>query len=298
MRLRRPVPAIKKTRRSEQESAERIHSDLINKRDDQNLKANELRDQRDSVHQQKRELIEKMSVLKEERDAFNVEMKQHKERRNEFQSKGRALIDRKKSVSGRMDRDLDSTIESLKLDIQELEIRHQTNPSTIEEERDLLDSIRLKQEELDELQSRTDQQEDLTLEADGIDAMITEAFKKADEEHQEVVRLHDESDKVHQQVVAHIEEINHLAAEGDKKHHQMLEARAQADRFHQKAVAMREKLMTTRRKARAEREQQRAELDDINKAVHERFDSEEAQKEAEDEILSILQKKGRVDLKR
>jgi uncharacterized coiled-coil DUF342 family protein len=288
----------RKTRRSEVESAERIYNDLIGKRDEQNHKATEFRDERDAVHAQKKELIEKMTVLKGERDAFNAEMKRHKERRNEFQSKGRALIERKKAVTGRMDRGLDSTIESLRLDIQELELRHQTSPSTIEEERDLLDRIRLKQEELDELESRTGEQEDLTLQADGIDGMIDEAFKKADEEHKEVVRLHDEAEKVHNQVVAFIEEINHLSAEGDKKHHAMLEARAMADRFHEKASSMREKLMTTRREAREERERQRVELDELNRAVKDRFESDEAQREAEDEILSILQKKGRVDLKR
>jgi uncharacterized coiled-coil DUF342 family protein len=292
------VPARKKTRRSETESAERIYNDLTEKRDDQNRRATELREERDVVHQQKRDLIEQMTVLKAERDALNVEMRTHKDRRNEYQNKGRTLIERKKAVSHRMDKGLGSTIESLKLDINELEIKHQTNPSTIEEERDLLERIRHKQIELEELQTHTGEQEDLTLEADGIDGMIDEAFKKADEEHKEVVRYHDEAEKVHKRVVTLIEEINHLNAEGDKKHHQMLEARAMADKYHEKANAMRGKLMETRREAREEREREQQELAISNKAVHDRFDSEEAQKEAEDEILNILQKKGKVDLGR
>ncbi len=292
------MPARKKTRRSETESAERIYNDLIEKRDDQNRKATELREERDIVHQQKRDLIEQMTALKAERDALNAEMRKHKERRNEYQNKGRSLIERKKAVSRRMEKDLGSSIEGLRLDIQELEIQHQTNPSTIDQERDLLDRIRFKQAELEELESRTDKQEDLTLEADGIDGMIDEAFKKADEEHKEVVRYHDEAETIHKRVVTLIEEINHLNAEGDKKHHQMLESRAMADKYHEKAIAMRDRLMATRREARKERESQEKELAEINKAVHDRFDSEEAQKEAEDEILSILQKKGKVDLGR
>ncbi len=292
------MPARKKTRRSETESAERIFNDIIGKRDDQNSKATELREERDIVHQQKRELIDQMTALKAERDALNDEMRKHKERRNEYQNKGRSLIERKKAVSRRMDNDLGSSIEGLKLDINELEILHQTNPTTIDQERDLLDRIRLKQVELDELQTHTGEQEDLTLEADGIDGMINEAFKKADEEHKEVVKYHDDAELVHKRVVTLIEEINHLNAEGDKKHHQMLEARAMADRYHEKATAMRGKLMETRREAREERERQAQEVAEINKAVHDRFDSEEAQKEAEDEILTILQKKGKVDLGR
>lgn len=292
------VAAKHKSRRSEHESAERIFNDLIQKRNEQNDKAVELREERDIVHGQKKELIEEMNKLKEERDALNTEMKVHKERRNEYQKKGRTLIDRKKSVTRNIDGNLDSTIEMLHLDIRELELRHQTNPSSIEQERDLLDKIRQKQAELEDLQSRTGDQEDLTLQAEGIDSMIDEAFRKADEEHQEVVRLHDEAEKVHQRVVAHIEEINHLNAEGDKKHHQMLEARQLADRYHEKAMAMREKLMATRREAREERERQAKELEDINRNVKERFESEEAQKEAEDEILKLLQSKGKVDLGR
>ncbi len=292
------MPAHKKSRRSETESAERIYNDLIDKRDDQNRKATELREERDVVHQQKRDLIEQMTVLKAERDALNEKMRKHKERRNEYQNKGRSLIERKKAVSRRMDKYHGSSIEGLKLDIHELEIQHQTNPSTIDEERDLLDRIRLKQAELDEMETRTGEQDDLTLEADGIDGMIDEAFKKADGEHKEVVRYHDEAEKVHKRVVTLIEEINHLNAEGDKKHHQMLEARAMADKYHEKSTAMRGKLMETRREARIERERQEREVAEINKAVHDRFDSEEAQKEAEDEILNILQKKGKVDLGR
>ncbi|UCC93094.1 MAG: hypothetical protein JSW25_10630 [Thermoplasmata archaeon] len=292
------MPAPRKTRRSEHESAERIFNDLIAKRNEQNDKATELRDERDIVHAKKKELIEEMTKLKAERDALNAEMKVHKERRNEFQKKGRTLIERKKSVTRHIDGNLDNTIEMLRLDIRELELKHQTNPSSIEQERDLLEAIRAKQAELEDLQSRTGAQEDLTLEAEGIDSMIDEAFRKADEEHKEVVRLHDEAEKVHKKVVAHIEEINHLNAEGDKKHHQMLESRALADRYHEKAMSMREKLMATRREAREERKRQKEELDEINKAVKDRFESEEAQKEAEDEILKILQQKGRVDLKR
>jgi uncharacterized coiled-coil DUF342 family protein len=292
------VPARKKTRRSEVESAERIFNDLTLKRDEQNLKATELREERDAVHEKKREIIEKMTVLKAERDSLNAQMRRHKERRNEFQAKGKTLIERKKAVTGRMDRGLGTSIEGLRLDIHELELRHQTQPTTIEEERDILERIRHKEAELKELMSRTGEQEDLTLEADGIDAMIDEAFKKADEEHKEVVRFHDEADKVHKQIVAFIEEINHLSTEGNKKHEAMLEARAMADKYHQKAVSMRDRLMATRREAREERAREREELEELNKAVKERFGSEEAQKEAEDEILKILQSKGKVDLKR
>jgi uncharacterized coiled-coil DUF342 family protein len=292
------VPAKRKTRRSEHESAERIFNDLINKRNEQNNKATELREERDTVHAKKRELIESMTELKVQRDAFNTEMRKHKERRNEYQNKGRTLIERKKAVTRNIDGSLESTIEMLRLDINELELKHQTNPSSIEEERELLDRIRQKEAELKDLQARTGEQDDLSLKAEGIDGMIDEAFRKADEEHKEVVRLHDEAEKVHKQVVAHIEEINHLSSEGDKKHHQMLESRAMADRYHEKAMSMRERLMATRREAREERERQKEELDDINRAVKDRFESEEAQKEAEDEILKILQQKGKVDLKR
>ena len=292
------VPAKRKTKRSEHESAERIFNDLIQKRNDQNSKATVLREERDIVHGKKRELIEEMNPLKAQRDALNAEMKVHKERRNEYQKKGRMLIDRKKSVARNIDGSLENTIEMLRLDIRELELKHQTNPSSIEQERELLDHIRQKQVELEDLQSRTGEQDDLTLEADGIDSMIDEAFRKADEEHNEVVRLHDEAEMVHKRVVTHIEEINHLNSEGDKKHHQMIEARELADRYHEKAMSMREKLMATRREAREEEDRQRQELDDINKAVKDRFESKEAQKEAEDEILKILLQKGKIDLKR
>src|SRR4030042_1149967 len=128
--------------------------------------------------------------------------------------------------------------------------------------------------------------------------MIDEAFKRAEEEHKGVLRRNAEAEAVHKKVVEHIEQINHLVAEGDRKHREMLEARELADKFHQKGVEMRGKVMELRRAQRQEREQERAEVDEINRQVRERFGSEEAQKRAEDEILKALQDKGRVNLKR
>jgi uncharacterized coiled-coil DUF342 family protein len=287
-----------KSRRPEVDSAERRYQETVAKRDEQNARAQALRSERDTIHQKKRDLIEEMGRLKAERDALVAEMRKHKERRGEFQAKGKALLERKRALTSRVDRRLTSTVETLRLEIRQLEMRHQTQESSIEEERELLDSIRQKTKELKEMESREGEQEDLTLQAGSLDGMIDEAFKKAEEEHQEVLRLNKEAEAVHKQVVEHIEQVNHLVAEGDKKHKDHLEARALADKYHQRSVEMRDKVMALRRAAREERDEERREVDEVNRQVKERFESEDAQRAAEDEILKALREKGRVDIKR
>ncbi len=287
-----------KSRRTEVDSAERRYQETVAKRDEQNARAVAARSERDTVHQQKRERIEEMNKLKVERDALVAEMRKHKERRTEFQTKAKALIERKRAVSKRVDRKMPGTVETLRLEVRELEMRHQTQESSIVEERELLDEIRLKTKELKALEAHAPEQEDLTLQAGSLEGMIDEAFKRAEEEHQEVLRLNAEAEAVHKRVVEHIEQINHLVAEGDRKHKEMLEARALADKYHQKGVEMRGKVMELRRAARQELEQERAEVEELNRQVRERFDSEEAQKQAEDDILLALKEKGRVNLRR
>jgi len=287
-----------KSRRTEVDSAERRYQETVTKRDEQNARAVALRSERDTVHQQKRERIDEMNRLKAERDALVAEMRRHKDRRSEYQAKAKALIERKRAVSKRVDRKMPATVETLRFEVRELEMRHQTQESSIEEERELLDEIRKKTKELKALEALAPEQEDLTLQAGSIEGMIDEAFKKAEEEHQEVLRLNAEAEAVHKRVVEHIEQINHLVAEGDHKHKEMLEARALADKYHQKSAEMRGKVMELRRAARQELEQERAEVEEFNRQVREKFDSEEAKKQAEDDILAALREKGRVNLKR
>lgn len=289
---------LKSSRKGEVDSAERRYQETVERRDEQNIRATALKSERDSIHQQRRDLVEAMKALKAERDALVAEMRRHKERRGEFQAKAKALLERKRAFTRRVDRELPGTVESLRVEIAELEMEHQTHPSSIEEEREILDKIRAKTKQLKELQSRAGEQEDLTLQAGSIEGMIDEAFKRAEEEHEEVVRLNEESQKVHEKVVAHIEEVNHLIAEGDKKHKEALEARALADKYHQKAVEMREKVMVLRRAAREERDEERREVEEQNRAVRDRFESEEAKTAAEDEVLKVLKEKGRVSIKR
>jgi len=289
---------LKSSRKGEVDSAERRYQETVERRDEQNVRATALKSERDSIHQQRRDLVEAMKALKAERDALVAEMRRHKDRRGEFQAKAKALLERKRAFTRRVDRELPGTVESLRVEIAELEMQHQTEPSSIGEEREILDKIRAKTKQLKELQSRAGEQEDLTLQAGSIEGMIDEAFKRAEEEHKEVLRLNEEAQKVHEKVVAHIEEVNHLIAEGDKKHKEALEARALADKYHQKAAEMRDKVMVLRRAAREEHDQERREVEEQNRAVRDRFESEEAKTAAEDEVLKVLKEKGRVSIKR
>jgi uncharacterized coiled-coil DUF342 family protein len=282
---------------SELRSAEERFRALLNKRDEINATAAATRAERDTLNDRKKELQEQMRDLRDKRDALVAEMRAFKVRRDEFQRKAKELIAFKQSLRGRPLGDLNEEIRNLSREIGKMDTHQQTVPMTIPKERALLDEMRVKMRELERVKEILSEQEKIKKEISSVDQSIDELFKRADQEHAEVVRLSEESQKFHEQATAVMKDVAALKASADKKHADYMKLRQEADAVHEKASEMRGRIIEIRKEKRAAWQEERNAVNEVNLATRKALDDREKKDKAADEALELLLKKGKIQIR-
>ena len=296
MTTKRMSTTNKKKKISELESAELKFRALLNKRDEINEQAAAARSERDSLHDKKKELQEPMRTARDKRDAAVAEMRVHKKKRDELQGKAKELIEFKRKLKGTPMGDLKTEIRVIEADIKGMEMRQQTVPVKLTEERELLDKIKARATDLQRLKKILMEQDKVQKEVKNIDASIDAFFRQADKEHEEVVRLSEEQHKFHEEAQVHAKDIGVLAATANKKHEEFLKLREDADAVHQKAMELRGKVIEIKDQKRAEVWEERNAIRDVNLATRKALDDKEKKDKVADEALQILLKKGKIEI--
>src|SRR2546422_10695514 len=93
---------VRRKEKSELEQAEIKLESLIQRRDALNAQAAVSREERDLLHQQKREVVDRARALRDERDRLVDEMRAHRGRRDEVQRKGRGPVELKGEGRGQV----------------------------------------------------------------------------------------------------------------------------------------------------------------------------------------------------
>ncbi|MCJ7607191.1 MAG: hypothetical protein MUO94_05040 [Thermoplasmata archaeon] len=282
---------------SELSSAEEKFRALLNKRDDINAQAAATRAERDSLHEQRKDLQEQLGDYRDKRDALVAEMRVFKVRRDGLQGKAKELIAFKQSLRGRPLGDLNDEMRNLSREIRKMDTDQQTVPMTIPKERALLDELRAKMKELERIKDILSEQEKIKTEIKSIDQSIDELFRQADKEHEEVVRLSEESRKFHEQATGVMKDVAALRAVGDKKHQDYMKLREDADAVHQKASEMRGKIIEIRKEKRAAWEEERNAVKEVNLATRKALDDKGKKDRAADDALELLFKKGKIEIR-
>jgi uncharacterized coiled-coil DUF342 family protein len=282
---------------SELQSAELRFRALLNKRDDINEQAAVLRSERDSLHEQKKGLQDQMNAARDKRDAFVAEMRVHKQKRDGLQEKAKELIEFKKKMRGKQTGSLREEIRGMEAEAKGMELRQQTVPLTIPQERKLLDGLRTKLAEIEKLKKVLVEQEKITKDIHDIDRSIDALFKQADKEHAEVVRLSDLQHRAHEQASSFLKDVAALTASANKKHQEFMKLREEADAAHQKASEMREKIIEIRKEKRMEKMEELKAIRDVNLAVKKALDDVSKKDKAADEALQMLLKKGKIEIR-
>jgi len=125
-------------------------------------------------------------------------------------------------------------VEELKADFQMLEYKQETVPMSSSEENELIDLMREKRKEYDNTKKQLEKQKLLEIDISDKDNVITELFKKADEEHEKVQKFYNENQKKHEEYVKLVRELSISIGEANKKHEQYIETREEAQRNHEK----------------------------------------------------------------
>jgi uncharacterized coiled-coil DUF342 family protein len=289
---------VRKKTLSEMEQAEIKLESLLQKRDVLNQEAQLARQERDMVHEKKRELSAKLRELKDKRASFASQARAHRAKRDDLQAKAKALIEVRRKMRGRVAGSVTQELRNLRKQIQQMEMRQQTASLTLSKENELIDELKEHLKRAKELESLKVEQDAISKEVMDLDATITELFANAEKEHQAALELSALAQAVHQETIELVSAISALAIEGNQKHEAFVEARTKADEVHAKVVEMREKVLSIRGAKRAEAREARELLKTQNRAVRRALFDEKKLEQSADEALKALLQKGRVEIGR
>ena len=282
---------------SELEKAEIKLRTLLDKRDDLNEQANVVRQERDLLHNQRRELADTMRDLKVKRDEFVRQMRSHKLLRNKLHNEARDLIETKRKLRGRFNNRIVDDLRQLRKEFDKMELKQQTTSLTVAKENELIKEIRGTYHELVELEKVEDENVKTTKDVGDINSRIDELFREADEEHKLVVQLSNEAQELHEKVVESFKAISHFMVEADKKHKEFLEMREKANAYHERAQEMRRTVLKTKDDERKERREARDLIKQQNLSVRRALTDERKLDEAAEQSLQQLLKHGKLELK-
>jgi len=285
-----------KKKRSAVESAENRHQAHIEKRNELNTIAKVLREERDLINERKKATAANVSDLKDQRNVMVGVRKEHIKLRNHYQGQAKELIAQKKDRTKKIYPSLPREVEARKAELQMLDQRQQTSSLSIDKERDLIDTIRKKREELTEIEKQLTEQSTLNEEVGEMDGSIDELFKKGDEQHAKVVDLSKKINDLHDRMSAMVEELSIMNNESDKKHEGYLKVRERADHYHKKAQEMRQKIITMKREKTAPEREARAEIKKSNIETQKYFEDKKVIEKHKDEDLDKLKKGRKIEL--
>lgn len=292
-------PGGKKLTKEEKEleNAENRYNALIEKRNELNKDGQLLREERDSLHNEKKTHLDEMQGIKEKRYELNKVLQTHKRARNEHQRKAKELIALKKKKSGNVHNNLGQDVDSLKAEIKQLEFSQETVPMNLPQEKELLDKLRAKKEELGQLEALHGEQASIIAEVEKVDEAIDALFKKADEEHLKVVEYSDKTQTLQDRYTQLVHEVSHLMAEANKKHAKFLKIRERADYYHERSLEMRSKVLSKKKEKWEERKASRALVSDQNKAARAALNNKDANEKRQEDAMAALLKGGKIEMR-
>ena len=270
----------------------------MEKRDALNAEAQQARQERDLVHEKKREVGARLRPLKDRRASFAAEARAHREKRDELQAKAKALIELKRKLRASGPTDVGAELRALTRRVSQLEMRQQTASLSLSKENELIDELKASMKRLKVLQSLKADQDKIVKEVRDLDSGITDLFRAAEEQHESALAMSAKARAAHEETMGLSREIAALDLEGNEKHEAYLAAREKADEVHAKVVEMREKVLSIKGAARAEAREARDLLRQQNRSVRAALLDEKKLEASADAALRALMEKGKVEIGR
>jgi phosphoserine phosphatase len=289
----------KSAERKERENLEKKADMFVQKRNELNDRARQLREERDLLNGKRQELMGKMDEIKKERDGHNANLREHKEKRNAYQQQAKLLIAKQRGEKKNKEPGKESAVfqaKRLESEIRDMEYDQQTTVLTTKQENKLIETIRKKRIELTALAREAEkirlQSVDLRNSSDAIDQL----FKLADAEHQEVVKYYKLAQAAHEQFMKVFQETSMIMATANAKHAEFIETRNKSDEQHQEFLKLREKMLELRGKEFAEKNEARQIIREQRDQVRKAIADPQKLDEHADDVLEQLKKGGRIKL--
>ena len=277
-------------------NSEKKYQSYIQKRNELNDLAKLLREERDMINGRHKDIKDSMKKVKDERDQFVIQMKKHRDIRNKLQEEAKSIINARREKKGEVFKNLPLRVEELNADVQMLEYRQETIPMKPQEENELIEKIREKKIEYRNTLKKLEKQKSIEIDISDKDRTIDNLFKKADEEHEKVKKLYDESQKKHEEYLKLVNELSVNIAESNKKHEQYIEIRNEAQKNHEKAVEMKSKIISVKQERRNQWKQAKMAIKEQNIKAREAVMNQDKLKEIADKSVIDLKKGKKISL--
>lgn len=298
-RPRRGEEDKKSPHRQELENLSKKADAIVQRRNELNQQAGDLRAQRDLLNDRKKQSFGEMRKAKSERDKLNDQMRKHKELRNQFQAQAKELIAKKR---GRLKKEAPAIrspqlrAQELRAEIRDLEFAQETTVLTTAQENELIKQIRLRRVEYNQIKKEADKAVQFKVDLSDLDKSIDELFAQAEAEHQAMLGAAKAAQAAHERFLKVFNDASVVIAEADAKHKLMLETREKADEQHQQFLELREKMLELRGKETTDRREARAVLREQQHRVRQAVADPKKLDEAADKTLEELKKTGKIRL--
>jgi uncharacterized coiled-coil DUF342 family protein len=262
-------------------------------RDELNEKTKEWAERRDELNSQVRRLIEEANGRRENRDKLNAEVREAKTSRDEWNRKFNELSDKAQALRREKMPKSGLSIRKFKAELRALEKKHMTSVLSPEKEKALMKEMSQLDAKIKEMEREIEQFSEVkTAEkdareakdnAEGFHRNVSELAEKAQQEHDAMLKLYEEADKLRKEADGAQEKFIETKLAADEQHREHIEHIRQVHDFDKIIAGIRDK----GRKTRKEKDETSA-----KKEAEEIFEKFRSGEKLSTEDIMVLQKSG------
>ena len=262
-------------------------------RDELNDKTKEWAENRDVLNSKVRSLIEEANAKRESRDKLNSEVREAKALRDEWNRKFNDLSDSAMALRREKMPKSGLSIRKFKAELRALEKKHMTSVLTADKEKALMKEMSQLDAKIKEMEMEIEQFSEVkTAEKDAREAKdnaenfhkkVSELAEKAQVEHDAMLKLYEEADKLRKEADAAQERFIESKLAADEEHREHIEHIRQVHDFDKIIAGIRDR----GRKARKEKDDTSA-----KKEADEIFEKFRSGEKLSTEDIMVLQKSG------
>jgi len=254
-------------------------------------------DQRDAVQKQYADLREEIKVVLDEQKEIRNKAKVHQARRDALQEQLRSLFSRSKEAKDNRNKSAILQLSEKNSEAEKIEVRLERDGTlSLEAENKLHRKLKQLRSEIAALEPQVDEEMRIKIDIDDIEGSIEQLKAEADMEHQEMVNLHNEADKLWEGIKPKFEERDFLKSEGDRLHGLFKKSREEADNVHEQIEEFRAQVTAAKDELRAIHEERESWITMHNKEVDASTSRPEDDEELADSLVSNLMQSGALAL--
>ena len=284
--------------KSEIRLAEERFQNRIDKRNAFNDEARTIRDERDSLHEQRNKVMKEVLKYRKKMEGNKKNKEKHIKFRDAAMAKVKEFneLKQQKRKGRKGAKSVKDTVHAIISEIMATENRLETTEMTIAKERALLERLSILRRSLTEQQQTLTTHEHLHSEVKELDVEIGSEISRSNEEHESVVQLARLNKELYKKNKELMKEAFHLSAEANKKHEEFVTIRKKADDQHAKAMEMLETLRTHRKTASEERQARWRVVKDHRKNIKKELYDPDKLESVADDALQELMSGGKISL--